>query len=124
MSILKLIIASVLRFFWGKAEDWYREEARFQRNKKELFNESRKIAREMAQRNQDIAAVPESVDDSFLRLEQFSDVAAGSTEQPVGIRWLGSQTKGEGGIEDVDTLDVPEVSTPDEGSDSSDSGEE
>ena len=125
MSILRLIISSILRFFWGKAEDWYREELQYRKNKKEILNEVDSIAREAAKRNEDIAATRESIDDSLLRLDRVRRAKPDFDSDGRDNRhpFRNFKSRGETADTDGDSVDVAAISVPIGGSDTGDSGE-
>lgn len=70
-SIGKLILGAILRFIWDRAEEWYQEELRYQKNRKVLIEAVEGVAREAAKQNEAIAIDRESIDDSLMRLERI-----------------------------------------------------
>jgi hypothetical protein len=120
-SILKLVIGAVLRFFWDRAEDWYQQELRYQRNKRILIEEVKDVARKAADANEDIAFDRESVDDSLLRLERVVQRTQSIASDPLsigqplfGAAYLNGTCRDSSG----DSGELPEISVSDVGSDS------
>ena len=124
MSILKIILTAVLRFFWERAEEIYQREVRYQRNKRVILDQVKEVAREAADTNDQIAVTRESVDDSLMRLDRFRvrRESTPSTEVSIGRPIFGDayRRRAEGtGVSDQGEL--PELSASDEGSTGSDS---
>ena len=129
MSILKIILTAVLRFFWDRAEEIYKREVRYQRNKRVILNQVKEVAREAADRNDRIAVTRESVDDSLMRLDRFrvrrESQPAVSPEVRIDGPVFGDAFKRRaGGDSGGDQSQLPDVPGSDAGSDSGDQGPE
>lgn len=112
-SIIKLILGAVLRFFWDRAEEWYQTELRYQQHKRILIEEAKNAAREIADKDKQIALDIESVDDSFMRLERFAE----PSNSNIGVPLFGAFVNyGESRDSIDDTGEPSEVSLPVEGS--------
>lgn len=113
MSIVKLILGALLRFFWERAESWYQQELLYQKNKRLILNEVKDVARKAAEENSRIAIDRESVDDSFLRLERVILRREVSVGRPIfGDAYRGGPDRDSAGYQGV----APAVSVSESGS--------
>lgn len=69
--LIQTVLGVVLKFVWGRVEEWVNQEIRYQENKRVLIEEVKDVARKAAQDNSAIAVTRESIDDSLLRVERI-----------------------------------------------------
>lgn len=124
VSIIKIIVGAILRFVWDRADKWYKRELQYQRNKRVLIEEVKNVARDLAEKDLDIARDRESIDDSLLRLDRARNKAesgnSGGGGTPRGI-FAGYNASREAGNSDGDSEQQAELPLSDVGSYSGDS---
>lgn len=108
-SIGKLILSSVLRFIWSKAEDWYQRELRFFKYRKTVLKTVDRVAEELADENIEIADDLESIDDSLLRLDKLRQAQRDIPDPAIPVRLFGVVAERKSRDQEGDSVDVPTV---------------
>lgn len=85
--LLKLILGWLMRWFSQRWDDAYESALRDQRNKRVVLDEVKEILNEASRRNEDIAAQPESVADSMLRLKRLAAARESGESIDGGAKW-------------------------------------